>query len=199
MPKAAVPCWGVPREGLGMVQDGVSGDGVQAASTTPPIMVFAAAAARSASAAAGVALAAVGDAAGRVAAGLAVGDAAAPVREGTGDAVPPSSFPPAHAARARAIPTSRATDAGLNTVPAILPHRGMAATTGSERGLWWQRQDSFGMAGCFDGDPDRDYNRSVQCDTEHQLSSVFMTTPAKPGVMSDPNVRRAMGTLSPAS
>jgi len=181
-----------------MMQTGVSGDGVQAASTTPPIMVFAAAAARSASAAAGVALAAVGDAAGRVAAGLTVG-AAALVAEGTGDAVPPSSFPPAHAARARASAASRPTNAGLNTVPAMLSHRGMAATTGSERGLWWQRQDSFGMAGCFDGDPDRDYNRSVQCDTEHQLSSVFMTTPAKPGVMSDPNVRRATGTLSPAS
>jgi len=135
MPKAAVPCWGVPREGMGTVQAGVSGDGVQAASTTPPSMVFAAAAARSASATAGVA----------VGAGLlaTVGDAAAPVREGTGDAVPPSSFPPAHAARARAIPTSRPTNAGLNTVPAMLSHRGMAATTGSEPGCWWQRQDSY--------------------------------------------------------
>ena len=112
MPKAAVPRSGVPREGLGTVQAGVSGDGVQAASTTPPIMVFAAVAARSASDAAGVA----------VGAGLpaTVADAAAPVRAGTGDAVPaPSSPAPAHAARARAIPASRATNAGLNAIPAM--------------------------------------------------------------------------------
>jgi len=124
MPKAAVPRSGVPREGLGTVQAGVSGDGVQAASTTPPIMVFAAAAARSASDAAGVA----------VGAGLpaTVGDTAAPVWAGTGDAVPapvraaagdavlaPSSPPPAHAARARAIPARKAANAGLNTIPAM--------------------------------------------------------------------------------
>jgi len=126
MPKAAVPYWGVPREGLGMMQTGVSGDGVQAASTTPPIMA-AAAAAKSASDAAGVAVGdAVGDTVGRPAAGLAV-DAAALVPVGTGDAVPASSSPaPAHEARARTsaarpkpIPAGRATNAGLHTVPAM--------------------------------------------------------------------------------